>query len=365
MGTHLKQLLQARHLQTHTSFCREYDRLAKRLDPALVGTGPSRATLHRWMTGDVKRLPYPDHCRILEAMFPGWTAEQLIQSCDDGLVSDVPRPVVQLIETVRQGLAEPDASPASWRGALQSNGGPGTDTLILPPRVSEPVSSDDRDLAHDLGRKLMALQKTLRLSDDEIRMVADLSGQVVELSTTVGITIGVDGGSVVTYTHEILNLTATPLRRVPREIWFKHAAAPGLTIAPIQLDGRRLMIQRTHDAATMSKFGCQFRPAVDPGDMARFGYSCTGGRFIDEFYWRQAVTRHTRHLTISVKQEGVTLLRCSAVEELQDGSEVYATDEILWDYEGQDVTMTVTRDYLQPNQALTLRWEIERAEGTP
>lgn len=61
-----------------------------------------------------------------------------------------------------------------------------------------------------------------------------------------------------------------------------------------------------------------------------------------------------------MKHEGAALLRCSAVEELQDGSEVFATDEILWDYEASDVTMTVTRDYLQPNQALTLRWEIER-----
>jgi hypothetical protein len=181
----------------------------------------------------------------------------------------------------------------------------------------------------------------------------------------VGIHICRNGDSVVTYTHEVLNLTPTPLRRLPREIWFKHAVPAGLTIAPIQLDARRLMIQRTHDATNLAKFGCQLQPAVEPGDMTRFGYSCTGGRFVDELYWRQAVTRHTRHLTITVKQEAATLLRCSAVEEMQDGSEVYATDEILWDYEGEDVTMTVTRDYLQPNQALTLRWEIDRGPRTP
>jgi hypothetical protein len=176
MGTHLKQLLQARHLQTHPAFCREWDRLAKRIDPGLVGHGPSRSTLHRWMTGDVTGLPYPNNCRILEAMFPGWTAEQLLRPAEDGLALHVPPPVVQIVETVRQGLADPEASPAGWRGALQSHGGPGTATLTLPPRLTEPVALQDRDVAHDLGRRLMALQKTLRLSDEELRLVANLSG---------------------------------------------------------------------------------------------------------------------------------------------------------------------------------------------
>jgi hypothetical protein len=30
----------------------------------------------------------------------------------------------------------------------------------------------------------------------------------------------------------------------------------------------------------------------------------------------------------------------------------------MWDYEGDDVVMTLTRDYLRPNQALTLRWDV-------
>lgn len=361
MSTHLKLLLQARHLQAHAAFCREYDRLAKRLDPALVNTWPSRATLHRWMVGGVKRLPYPDHCRILEAMFPGWTAEQLLQPCDDPQAAGTPQPVAQLIETVRQGFAAPEPSPAAWSSKPPVEVEQTTDSLTLPRRLSQDMEPATVDVARDVGRRLVALQKTLRLSDDETRLIASLSGHVVELSTTVRITIGADGTAIVTYTHEVLNLTAAPLRRIPRELWFKHTAGSALTISPIPLDGRRLMIQRTHDAANMSKFACQFAPAVEPGEIARFGYSCTGGRFVDEFYWRQAVARHTRHLTISVKHEGATLLRCNAIEELQDGSEVFVPDELLWDYEESDVSMTVTRDYLQPNQALTLRWEIERA----
>jgi hypothetical protein len=53
------------------------------------------------------------------------------------------------------------------------------------------------------------------------------------------------------------------------------------------------------------------------------------------------------------------LLGCSAIEQLQDGSETFATDEIFWDQEGPDVTITVTRDYLGAGQALTLRWETD------
>ena len=52
---------------------------AGRIDPDLAGSFPSRAQLHRWLTGSIRSLPYPDHCRVLEEMLPGWTAEQLFQ----------------------------------------------------------------------------------------------------------------------------------------------------------------------------------------------------------------------------------------------------------------------------------------------
>ena len=41
-----------------------------------------------------------------------------------------------------------------------------------------------------------------------------------------------------------------------------------------------------------------------------------------------------------------------------DGSENSATEELMWDYEGNDVVITLTRDYLRPNQAVTLRWAV-------
>jgi hypothetical protein len=75
----LKVLLREKHWQNYSTFCAEYDKAARRIDPDLAGRYPSRAQLHRWLSGAVRGLPYADHCRVLEEMFPGWTAEQLFQ----------------------------------------------------------------------------------------------------------------------------------------------------------------------------------------------------------------------------------------------------------------------------------------------
>lgn len=77
MVSRLKTVLRERHLQTHSAFCREYDKIAATVDPDLVGSGPKRAQFHRWLSGEVKGLPYPHHCRVLEKMLPGHTATEL------------------------------------------------------------------------------------------------------------------------------------------------------------------------------------------------------------------------------------------------------------------------------------------------
>ena len=87
----LKVLLQHRHLQTHRAFCREYDRVAADVDPTLRGGWPSKAQFYRWLAGDLVGIPYADHCRVLEKMFPGWTVDQLFQANDDG-IEFVPEP---------------------------------------------------------------------------------------------------------------------------------------------------------------------------------------------------------------------------------------------------------------------------------
>lgn len=87
----LKILLQQRHWQTYSTFCREYDRAARTIDPDLVGGWPSRAQLHRWLSGDMKGLPYPSHCRVLEAMFPGETAADLFKPWTEPEQKERPR----------------------------------------------------------------------------------------------------------------------------------------------------------------------------------------------------------------------------------------------------------------------------------
>ena len=77
-STLLKTLLIQRHLQRYESFRAEYERLAADIRPGLQGSAPSRAQYFRWLSGELKGgLPYPDACRVLEGMFPPWTASDL------------------------------------------------------------------------------------------------------------------------------------------------------------------------------------------------------------------------------------------------------------------------------------------------
>jgi hypothetical protein len=107
----LRVLLRQNHWQQYATFCIQYDKAAKRIDDDLAGHFPSRAQLHRWLTGSVRSLPYPDHCRVLEEMFPGWAAEQLFAPC--------PAEIVQ-------------AGPQSQPGPGSHIPGPGLDTAATP-----------------------------------------------------------------------------------------------------------------------------------------------------------------------------------------------------------------------------------------
>jgi hypothetical protein len=87
----LHVLLHQRRMHRYGIFRAEYDKAARKVDLDLVGTAPSRAQLHRWVSGGLKRLPYTDHCRVLEAMFPEWTADQLFAPCPPGIQSQEPQ----------------------------------------------------------------------------------------------------------------------------------------------------------------------------------------------------------------------------------------------------------------------------------
>ncbi|WP_206699738.1 DUF5919 domain-containing protein [Actinomadura sp. RB99] len=83
----LHVMIRQRRLQRYGMFQAAYNEAAKKISPDLVGTAPSRAQLHRWTSGGLKRLPYVDHCRVLEAMFPEWTADDLFAPCPPHLLN--------------------------------------------------------------------------------------------------------------------------------------------------------------------------------------------------------------------------------------------------------------------------------------
>lgn len=78
-------LVQQKHWNKYITFCAQYDKAAARVDRTLVGTWPSRGQFHRWLAGQLVGLPYSDHCRVLEHMFPEWTATDLFAPCPEGL----------------------------------------------------------------------------------------------------------------------------------------------------------------------------------------------------------------------------------------------------------------------------------------
>src|SRR5215216_4144125 len=97
--TLLKVLLTERHWQRYETFRTEYERAAAQLAPELRHTAPSRAQYFRWLTGQLKGgTPYPDACRVLEGMFPPWSADDLFGpplpadgAATDELLASVPQ----------------------------------------------------------------------------------------------------------------------------------------------------------------------------------------------------------------------------------------------------------------------------------
>jgi hypothetical protein len=108
----LKVLLKQRHLQAHSAFVREYNKVAAKIDRELTNTGPSKAQFYRWLSGELTKLPYSHHCRVLEAMFPDWGVEQLFQPYS-GSIDVVPKPGAT--------VPAPTPAPATTTSAQQAN----------------------------------------------------------------------------------------------------------------------------------------------------------------------------------------------------------------------------------------------------
>lgn len=360
----LKLLLRQRHLQTYGSFCREYDKAALAIDADLVGTAPSRAQFYRWLSGDLEGLPYADHCQVLEKIFPGWTAVELFEHCDppdSGPSRQVE--IAQVFNLIDTGLAEPGHLQQKWDppdGKTRPSSARDTETNrgLLPAPVSSHAAPGTSIATKELGQRLLTLGTLRRLPSSEIEQLARLAGSVVELDLKIEIDVADDGQAVLSYRHELLNMSSKPLTKLARELWFEHTTGP-LVITPRSEADHKVAVQRVHEAGSLVKFACQVSPAVRSGEVGVIGYRCEGGRFLEDHYWRQSLPRYTRHLTIRLRHRGGGQLSvCTAIEEHPDGLENSATEELMWDYEDDDVVITLTRDYLVPNQAVTLRWAV-------
>jgi len=376
--TLLKELLVARHWQKYETFCAEYDRAAAEIDKRLRATQPSRAQYYRWLSGQLKAgLPYPDACRVLEAMLPGHAAQELFRArpVEGGVCLDAggrrlgdPRDneARVLASLIDGGLTASDAndgerdwgmSPddlASWR--------PPASSAAIPPPLSD-VAASDQDMSDGtagvIARRLVVLQQRERISQEEMRQLAALAGHIVDLDVRIQIEIESDGWSTITVHQQLLNLTDRPVARFVREMWFEHTKGPPDITPTARTDGRRMAIKPVHNVPSMSKFACQLSPPVRPGETGDIGYFCEGGQFVSDHYWRQSFPRYTRRFTFTLRHRGVRpLVHCGATEELPDGSEVSNANDLVWDHEGDDVVLIHTRDYLQPNQAVTVRWEV-------
>jgi hypothetical protein len=301
-------------------------------------------------------MPYPDACRVLEAMFPGHTAAQLFEVTDDGSDAKTEGPdsgQSELIPLINAGFHAPGAEVPEW--------GPVTG----PPDVATPEPANraragQSSTTEDIERRLIALGRVKRLSAEEIHQLASLAGNLVDLELAVSIDIQPDGAARVSYRQEVLNMTDRPLTRITRDLWFEHTSGK-LNIQPLNTGERPIGIQRIHDTPSSAQFALQFSKPVQPGETVVASWFCEGVRFVSDHYWRQSIVRHTRHLTVDIRHRGgQSLMSANAVEGHVDGGENSIQHDLMWDNEDDDVMLTLTHDYLRPNQSVTVRWEVAR-----
>jgi hypothetical protein len=352
----LKQLLAERHWNSHSIFKRQYTKAAHSIDPKMASSCPTRSQLHRWQNGELKRLPHPNSCQVLEAMFPGVTVKEMFEPIS------IPAPTLGATDVgalVAAGLDAPAAQLGGWRSDQLTPGGTRSAPFV-PIQADKLSAQDPGGLTKKIAKAVLLHGKRLRFTDAEMTELAKLAGHLVDLEMDCTIDIDDTGESTITYRFHMINLTDKPIKRMTREQWFENTAGR-LCIEPHASSDRQVRIQRVHDTANMSKFDCVFTPALEPAEVATIAYTTKGGQFLHDHYWRQTAPRYTRRLTLTVRHHAVEmLLNCTAIVDDHDGAQHSAIDDLVCLCEDGDATMTLTRDYLQPNDAVTIRWEVSR-----
>ncbi|WP_219823651.1 hypothetical protein, partial [Nocardia nova] len=163
----LKVLLQDQHLHEHSAFSAEYKRHAAALGlDRHAAVPPTKGQYYKWLAGTLTSVPRGHHCRVLESMFPGWTAEDLFSTTD--MVGDRLKRLSRnsfgrgrLVDSVAAALQARDISVTGWGSArlpVAVGGAP-----QLPYAVGEFDGADLPPDARRIGKKLAALAQVLRL----------------------------------------------------------------------------------------------------------------------------------------------------------------------------------------------------------
>ena len=161
--TLLKALLRARHWQKHSTFVKEWDKVARGLDPQLIGSWPRHAQFYRWLRGDLRELPYPDACRILEAMFPQYNVKALFEPCPPGTITDLNNHNPKTLNSDRHGQPLNDAG--------LSNLWPRTNPDVLEDLITRVNNAHEEISVFGLSRNFYGKDDMLPLFEDKASQI--------------------------------------------------------------------------------------------------------------------------------------------------------------------------------------------------
>jgi hypothetical protein len=181
---------------------------------------------------------------------------------------------------------------------------------------------------------------------------------LLDLSFVVSISIERSGAATVNYHHRMVNTTNQSCSRIVKEVWFQYSDPP-LKIVPHSSPGCSLVIETIHQTPLSTYFACLMSPSLRPGQVADFNLDCTGGRFIENLYWRQRLARFTRSATIRLTLHDARIIEYRATHEAPDGREVLRTDAVLFRQDATSALLEFTLEYLKPNEVMTLVWKAE------
>ncbi|MDQ3153297.1 MAG: hypothetical protein M3R63_16830 [Actinomycetota bacterium] len=162
--TLLKALLRARHWQKHSTFVKEWDKTARVIDPQLVGSGPRHAQFYRWLRGELRELPYPDSCRVLESMFPQHSVKDLFGPCG-------PETVTRLARDTSTGTLHTTREPDPLGQARISRVWPRTDPEVLDDLVARVNGAQQEVTVFGLSRNFYAKDDMLPLFESKAREI--------------------------------------------------------------------------------------------------------------------------------------------------------------------------------------------------